>query len=125
MHISKFQNCNYLNVSTYRCEVFVSPLFKNSTNKIPSLSQKPLGHDFTRRSLRLGFILSRLHIIHQVPVLYVRFSVTVIIVCEKKQAALLSYRSSYNGAIAPSCMTLDSHSYVATEEKRDDFRKDR
>jgi len=42
MHISKFQNFGYLNVSTYRCEVTVSPLFKNSTNKIPSLSQKPL-----------------------------------------------------------------------------------
>jgi len=60
-----------------------------------------------------------------VPLLYVRFSVTVIIVCEKKQASLLSYRSSYNAAIAPSWMALDSHSYVATEEKRDDFRKDR
>lgn len=33
---------NYLNVCTYRCEVIVSPLLKNYTNKIPSLSQKPL-----------------------------------------------------------------------------------
>jgi hypothetical protein len=33
---------NFFNVCTYHSELFVAPLFMNSTNKIPSLSQKTL-----------------------------------------------------------------------------------
>jgi len=52
---------NFYGVCTCRSELKVAPQFKNSINKIPSLSQHDVRHDLTRRSLRLEFVPAHPH----------------------------------------------------------------
>jgi hypothetical protein len=51
---------NFLSVLTYRCELFVAPLFNNSTNKIHRLPQKTLATILSVEVCTSSFLVRRL-----------------------------------------------------------------